>query len=67
MAPKEGKALLLKNTDEALAEGAFGLPWMVCTNSEGKKEGFWGFDHFGQIVDFLGIDRPKQKGWKALL
>jgi 2-hydroxychromene-2-carboxylate isomerase len=67
MGPKEGKALLLKNTDQALADGAFGLPWMVCTNAEGKKEGFWGVDHFGQVVDFLGIDRPKQTGWKALL
>jgi hypothetical protein len=35
MAVKEGKELLAKNTDKALADGAFGLP--VCVFSEQFK------------------------------
>lgn len=50
MADKEVKANLLKNTQKAFEEGAFGLPWFCCTNAEGKTEGFWGFDHLGQVV-----------------
>ncbi|KAK3933988.1 hypothetical protein QBC46DRAFT_429735, partial [Diplogelasinospora grovesii] len=34
------KKKLIENTDLAFSEGAFGLPWMVCTNSAGEKEGF---------------------------
>jgi 2-hydroxychromene-2-carboxylate isomerase len=67
MSKKEGKDLLLKNSDIAFDDGAFGLPWFTCTNSEGKTEGFWGVDHLGQVSDFLGLDRPKMGGWKALL
>lgn len=67
-AATKGKKQLIENTDRAFAEGAFGLPWMVCENSEGKKEGFWGVDHLGQVVEFLGLDRTKGgKGWKAVL
>jgi 2-hydroxychromene-2-carboxylate isomerase len=47
MAGKEGKELLGKNTDRALADGAFGLPWFVATDREGKTETFWGVDHLG--------------------
>lgn len=36
--------------------GAFGLPWFQCRNAEGTEEGFWGFDHLGQVVGFLGLD-----------
>lgn len=42
MAGKEGKEILGKNTDAAFADGAFGLPWFVATNSKGEKETFWG-------------------------
>jgi 2-hydroxychromene-2-carboxylate isomerase len=67
MAGKEGKELLAKNTDRALADGAFGLPWFVATNIEGKTETFWGVDHLGQVTAHLGLEKPKTGGWKALL
>lgn len=65
-----GKQKLLVNTDAAFAAGAFGLPWMVCTNAAGETEGFWGVDHLGQVAQFLGMDHRmlgQGKGWKALL
>ncbi|RFU31412.1 hypothetical protein B7463_g4954, partial [Scytalidium lignicola] len=65
--PNEGKELLIKNTDLALADGAFGLPWFVATNENGDKETFWGVDHLGQVIEFLGLDHPKTGGWKAQL
>ncbi|TVY85046.1 Glutathione S-transferase kappa [Lachnellula suecica] len=67
MAGKEGKALLAKNTDAALADGAFGLPWFVATNSKGETETFWGVDHLAQVTDHLGLDKSQKGGWKALL
>ncbi|MCJ1366304.1 hypothetical protein MMC16_005432 [Acarospora aff. strigata] len=68
----EAKKLLSANTDNALEEGAFGLPWFVATNADGKKECYWGFDHIGQVVDHLGLERPKagsasEGGWRAML
>ncbi|UNI16242.1 Glutathione transferase [Purpureocillium takamizusanense] len=66
-AGNKGKVALLRNTDEAFAAGAFGLPWMVCTNAAGNVESFWGVDHLGQVASFLGLERPKAGGWKALL
>lgn len=67
VASGEGKQILLKNTDLAFAEGAFGLPWMVCENDRGEKEGFWGVDHLGCMLDYLGIEKPRTGGWKAML
>jgi 2-hydroxychromene-2-carboxylate isomerase len=67
MAPKEGKELLGKNTDQALAEGAFGLPYFVAENSNGEKDKIWGVDHMGVLVQHLGIEKPRMGGWKALL
>lgn len=66
-ATKDGKTSLLHNTDEAFAAGAFGLPWMVCTNGNGETESFWGVDHIGQVASFLGLQRPGTGGWKAVL
>lgn len=84
----EAKDELVKNTELAFSEGAFGLPWFVgksgisidfarrdsvggshctATNSKGEKEGFWGFDHLGQVIDHLGLERPSSGGWKAML
>ena len=63
----EVKQLLIQNTDRAFDEGAFGLPWLTCTNAEGKTEGFWGVDHFGQAIVFLGLDKGTNKGWRAVL
>lgn len=39
----------------------------VATNSKGEKEGFWGFDHIGQVCDHLELERPKTGGWRAML
>ncbi|KAK4242170.1 thioredoxin-like protein [Achaetomium macrosporum] len=61
-----GKKALIENTDKAFADGAFGLPWMVCTNTKGETEGFWGVDHLGQVAQFLGLSR-EGNGWRALL
>lgn len=63
----EGKKMLLANSDLAFAEGAFGLPWMVCENGKGEREGFWGVDHLGCLVDFMGLEKPTTGGWKAML
>ncbi|KAK3080741.1 hypothetical protein LTS18_013595 [Coniosporium uncinatum] len=63
----EVKKRLSGNTDKAFGDGAFGLPWFVATNSKGETEGYWGFDHIGQMVDFLGLERPTSGGWKAML
>jgi hypothetical protein len=67
-AATKGKATLLKNTDDAFAVGAFGLPWFVCTNAKGETEGFWGVDHFGQVARFLDLPNPgNTPGWKSVL
>ena len=52
---EEMRELLRKNTDEALASGAPGMPWMVAVNSQGKEDHFWGFDHLGLVARHLGI------------
>ncbi|KAL2815577.1 thioredoxin-like protein [Aspergillus cavernicola] len=61
------KARLSANTQQAFDSGAFGLPWFECTNTNGEKEGFWGIDHLGQVVDFLELDRSLDRGFRASL
>ena len=56
MGSENAKKELLTRSNEAFEVGAFGLPWFQCTDSEGRTEGFWGFDHLGQVVRFLGLD-----------
>ncbi|KIV99766.1 uncharacterized protein PV09_08572 [Verruconis gallopava] len=52
---------LASNTDEALRDGACGLPWLKCTTADGSRtESFWGFDHIGQVADFLGLPAPME-------
>ncbi|KAF7586802.1 hypothetical protein BBP40_008320 [Aspergillus hancockii] len=63
----EIKAALKANTDQAFKSGAFGIPWFECTNSKGETEGFFGIDHLGQVVEFLGLDRGSDQGFRALL
>ncbi|KAG6357785.1 hypothetical protein INS49_013664 [Diaporthe citri] len=64
----DAKRTLMENTDRAFADGAFGLPWFVCENDRGESEGFWGVDHLGAMLGFLGLERPAGRGgWKALL
>jgi len=67
IAAPEVKKLLASNTEKALGEGAFGLPWFVATNAEGQTEAFWGVDHLGQVVEHLGLDRKQEPGMRALL
>ena len=67
MVGKEGKEVLNKNTKKAIEEGAFGLPWMVCEDGEGRKESFWGVDHLGQVREFLSLGGERRGGWKAVL
>ncbi|MCJ1443133.1 MAG: hypothetical protein MMC23_003630 [Stictis urceolatum] len=65
-----GKETLGKNTDKAIADGAFGMPWYMATNAEGSTECFWGFDHLGQVLAHLGLDRATGKseaGWRSML
>ena len=52
---------LTANTDEAIDDGACGLPWMKVTNADGKTESFWGFDKMYQIIDFLDLPRNSDK------
>jgi 2-hydroxychromene-2-carboxylate isomerase len=66
-AAKEGKSILTENTEKAFADGAFGLPWIMATNSSGQTEGFWGVDHLGLVISFLGFEKPNDGGWKSLL
>lgn len=56
MGSDAAKKELVRRSNEAFEVGAFGLPWFQCTDREGTIEGFWGFDHLGQVVRFLGLD-----------
>lgn len=67
MSQPDVKSLLMSNTDRSFKAGAFGLPWFECTNANGTTEGFWGVDHLGQVADFLGLDRSRDAGFRALL
>lgn len=53
---QEVKDKLTGNTKIAFEKGAFGLPWFECVNEKGEEEGYWGFDHLGQVVRFLGLN-----------
>ncbi|KAF2831918.1 thioredoxin-like protein [Ophiobolus disseminans] len=64
---EECKKRLSANTEEAFAEGAFGLPYFVATNAKGETERFWGVDHVGQLCDFMDLERAGGRGWRALL
>ena len=66
-ASDEGKTSLLDFTNQAFQDGAFGLPWMVCENANGETAGYWGVDHLGQVINFLGLEKPGTPDWKALL
>lgn len=63
----DAKELLLKKTEEVFDSGAFGLPWFQCVNAEGAKEGFWGIDHLGRVVDFLQLDASHDRAFRVLL
>lgn len=45
MKGRESMKERVKNlTGEALKKGAFGAPWLIATNDEGKSEAFFGSD-----------------------
>lgn len=67
IADPQVKKMLSANSEQAMEEGAFGLPWFVCENGKGEKEAFWGVDHLGQVVEFLGLDRGLERGLRAML
>ncbi|WEW59295.1 hypothetical protein PRK78_004764 [Emydomyces testavorans] len=64
---EEVKKMLFANTDRAVASGAFGLPWIECTNSKGDVESFFGVDHLGQVASFLGLETSTDKGFRCVL
>lgn len=33
------------------------LTVVTATNTQGQTEGFWGFDHLGQVIEHLGLER----------
>lgn len=63
----EVKKALSTNTEKAMDDGAFGLPWFVATNANGETEEFWGVDHMAQVVEHLGLDRKQEPGLRAML
>lgn len=61
------KKMLAENTKKAFGDGAFGLPWFVATNAQGKTEGFWGVDHIGQLLEHMGVEVQREGGYRAML
>lgn len=58
-AESECKAQLRKQTDQAIADGVFGVPTMAV-----DKEQFWGYDDFAFLQQFLdGIDPVGSTNW----
>lgn len=50
------KAAVMKNTQDALKLGAYGVPFWRITDDHGRSEVFFGSDRFHHIAKFLGID-----------
>ncbi|KAL2069469.1 hypothetical protein VTL71DRAFT_14148 [Oculimacula yallundae] len=67
MGESEAKELLKKNTDEAFKSGSFGAPWFEAVNAQGEKQGFWGINHLGLLIEFLGLERGKDQAFRSLL
>ncbi|KUI67231.1 Glutathione s-transferase kappa 2 [Cytospora mali] len=67
LAGGEAKQTLQRKTNEAFADGSLGLPWFICENNRGERGSFWGVDHVGVVLDFLGLEKPRAGGWKAML
>ncbi|KAF2837939.1 glutathione S-transferase kappa 1 [Patellaria atrata CBS 101060] len=53
---KEVKDELLATTRRCVEEGAFGCPWFMVTNGEGKREPFFGSDRWVFMWEFLGLE-----------
>lgn len=66
-ATAEVKGLLTENTAKAIEMGAFGLPWFVARDGQGKEEGFFGFDRLPMVVEHLGLGREGLGGGERAL
>lgn len=49
------KGSLKKETDEVLAKGAFGAPWLCVRNCQGREETFFGSDRFVYVYEHLQL------------
>ncbi|KAK6380745.1 hypothetical protein LTS17_004945 [Exophiala oligosperma] len=56
---EEIKNLLKSNTNDCIASGSPGVPWLKAVNTQGEEEFYWGFDHLGQVARHLGLDKLK--------
>ncbi|KIW13293.1 hypothetical protein PV08_08481 [Exophiala spinifera] len=56
---EEVKNLLKHNTDQCIASGSPGVPWIRAVNPQGQEECYWGFDHLGQAAQHLGLGKLK--------
>lgn len=54
-AGEEMKDSVKRETDEVLAKGAFGAPWLCVRNDEGKEDVFFGSDRFVYVYEHLGL------------
>jgi len=61
------KAQLTAANEAAVKDMAFGCPTFIATNAAGHKDVFWGFDHLGQVIDFLDVQRPSDRSWSTML
>lgn len=69
MNSEAAKTKLRENTNEAFRSGAFGLPWFVAENATtGEREGFWGVDSVGKVLECLGVEVQGEGGrYKTML
>lgn len=49
------KDKLRANTEEAVAKGAFGAPYIVARRSNGEERAFFGQDRIQPMLFFLGL------------
>ncbi|MCJ1312632.1 hypothetical protein MMC25_006307 [Agyrium rufum] len=67
-ASPEAKNKLTSNSEEAMNEGAFGLPWFVVINASGETDRFFGVDSIKRVALPLGLDIPSTEiGWRTML
>lgn len=67
MGEQEAKDKLTANTQEAFRSGSFGAPWFEVVRGDGEKKGFWGINHLGLLIEFLGLDRGRDRAFRSLL
>lgn len=51
----ETKESVKRETDEALAKGAFGAPWLCVRDDQGREDTFFGSDRFVYVYEHLGL------------